>query len=336
MRLNPTLLPSRIDRRGLLRAAGSVVAAQLALPTFGQQGSTTTKIFVGFPPGGFMDTIARLLSTRLEAELKRTVIVENRPGAGARLVASLFKRLPADGTNLMLTTDAVMVHAPLVFRNLGYEPLQDFTPVSSVSSYIYALFTGPDPKVDSLQGLSEWLHKNPGKASFGHPAAGSAAHFFGLLLSEKVGVPMTPVAYQGGAPLLGAVGGGGQVTCGINGLAGDMLEFHRAGRIRVQAVTGPNRHPLLPDVPTFTELGYPTVPRGWAAMYLPQGAKPDVTAGINTALQNVLARQDVHDRIAEYCMQVQGGGPEAQSKLQREDAVTWKPIIEKSGFKLDA
>jgi len=282
-----------------------------------------------------MDAIARVLAQGLEGELGRTVIVENRPGAGARLAAGVFRRQPADGTNLMLATDSLMVHAPHVFNKLGFDVFQDFTPVAVVSSFSYVLATGSDPRVDSLGALAEWLRKNPSRAAFGHPGAGSAPHFFGLVLGEKFGMPLTAVPYQGGAPLLTALAAGGQIAFGVNALASDMLEFHRSGRTRIQAVTGDRRSALLPDVPTFGELGYPSVPRGWSAMYLPAGASAELVSRLNTALQAVLARQDVRERIAGFGMQTEGGSAERLAKLAREDYGIWKPIIEKSGFRLD-
>lgn len=338
MRNTPTqpLVPGVASRRTVLRAAGALAAAQLALPALGQQNHPVAKIIVGFPPGGFIDVIARMLANKLEPELKRAVIVENRPGAGSRLAANLFRRMPADGSHMMLAVDSLMVHAPTVFTNLGFDVFRDFTPVCGVSGFSYVLATGPDPKPDSLPALAEWLRRHPERASFGHPGAGTAPHFFGLLLGEKFGVPMTHVPYQGGAPLLAALAAGGQISCAINGLASDMLEFHRSGKTRIQAVTGERRSPLLSDVPTFTELSYPTVPDGWSAIYLPQGAPQEVVARTNAALQTVLALPDVRERIAGFGMRTQGGSAEALARLARDDFNTWKPIIEKSGFKLDS
>lgn len=324
------------SRRTWLRAAGGIAAAHLASPVLGQANASIVKIIVGFPPGGFLDVIARMLASKLEGVLHRTVIVENRPGAGSRLAASLFKRMPADGTHLMLTTDGLLVHVPQVFRKLEFDPFLDFTPVSTVSRFSYVLATGADPKVDSLQALADWLRRNPAKASFGHPGAGSAPHFLGLFLGERLGVSPVAVPYQGGAPLLAALAGGGQISFGINGLASDMLEFHRSGKTRIQAVTGDSRNPLLPEVPTFGELGYPSVPGGWTAVYLPRGASAEVVARIHAALQEVLALPEVRERIAGFGMQAQGSSAEALARLARDDFDTWKPIIEKSGFKIES
>lgn len=322
-------------RRMLLRAASSIAVAPLALPAFAKSSASTIKIIVGYPPGGLVDAIARMLAHKLEGRLKRTVIVENRPGAGARVAATLFKRMPADGSHLMLATDSLMAQAPHVFNKLGFDVFQDFTPVTTVSTMSYVLATGTDPKLDSLKALNDWLHKNPGKSSFGHPGAGTAPHFFGMLLSDKIGVQMIPVPYQGGAPLLVALAGGGQISCGINALASDMLEFHRSGRIRIQAVTGESRSLLLPDVPTFNELGYPSVARGWTALYLPPGASKATVEYTSTALKEVLDLSEARETISGFGMQPMWSGAENLAKIARDDYQAWKPIIEKSGFKLD-
>ena len=329
-----TTLP--VTRRRLLRfATGAALPAFVALPSFAQGTSVPVKLVVGYPPGGLTDSVARVLGERLKDELKRPVLVDNRPGAGGRVAAGSFRRLPADGEHVMLATDSLMVHAPLVFRTLPFDVFQDFSPISMVAQFPYAFATGAVPKVDTLAQYVDWLRKNPDKASFGHPAPGSAPHFYGLMLGEKVGVPMTPIPYQGGAPMLAALAAG-QVSAAINAVAVDMVEMHRSGRTRIVVITGDKRVPQLPEVPTAAELGYPSVPRGWAALYLPPGAQPSVVERMNAAVAAVLANAEVRARLEGFGLEPQGSSAASLAATMRGDVATWRPIIAASGFKLDS
>ncbi|RZL65075.1 MAG: hypothetical protein EOP81_05935 [Variovorax sp.] len=328
-------LPCPRRRRFLAQAAAMAGPALVGFPAWSQGQSNPVKLVVGYPPGGITDTIGRLMADKLKDELKRPVIVENRPGAGGRVGAASFRRLAPDGEWLMLGTDSLMVHAPLVFRSLPFDVQQDFTPVSQVAEFPYAWATGTVPRVADFAQYVAWIKANPSKAAFGHPAPGSAPHFFGLMLGEKIGVPMTPVPYQGGAPMLAAVAGG-QVSAGMNAVASDMLEMHRSGRTRIVAVTGDKRVAQLPDVPSIVELGYPSVPRGWAALYLPAKAPRVVGEQYAAAVTAVLARPEVQERLARFGLDARGSTPAALSALMKADAAAWTPIIEASGFKLDA
>jgi tripartite-type tricarboxylate transporter receptor subunit TctC len=328
-------LPRTSRRRFLQQASAMAMPALAGFPAWSQTQGSSVKLVVGYPPGGITDTIGRLMADKLKDELQRTVIVENRPGAGGRVGAASFKRLPADGEWLMLGTDSLMVHAPLVFRSLPFDVHQDFTPVSLVAEFPYAFATGTEPRVADFAQYVAWIKANPSKAAFGHPAPGSAPHFFGLMLGEKIGVPMTPVPYQGGAPMLAAVAGG-QVSAGINALASDMIEMHRSGRTRIVAVTGDKRVPQLTEVPSIVELGYPSVPRGWAALYLPAKAPRVVGERYAAAVTAVLAKPEVTERLASFGLDARGSTPEALSVMMKSDAAAWTPIIEASGFKLDA
>lgn len=327
--------PFSVTRRQVLHVASAALPAVVGLPSFAQGSSAPVKLIVGYPPGGLTDSIARVLAERLTDELKRPVLVDNRPGAGARVAAAAFRRLPAEGDHLMLNTDSLIVQAPLVFRSLPFDVFADFAPVSMVAQFSYAFATGSTPKVETLAQYVDWLRKNPDKANFGHPAPGSAPHFYGLMFGEKVGVPMTAVPYQGGAPMLAALAGG-QVSAAINAVAVDMVEMHRSGRTRIVAVSGDKRVPQLSEVPTVVELGYPSVPRGWAALYLPAGAPPAVVGRMNSAIVAVLANKDVQARLAGFGLDPGSSSAESLAATMRADFAVWRPIIAASGFKLDS
>ena len=146
---------------------------------------------------------------------------------------------------------------------------------------------------------------------------------------------MTPVPYQGGAPMLAALAGG-QISAAINAVAVDMVEMHRSERTRIVAVSGDKRVPQLGEVPTVVELGYPSVPRGWAALYLPAGAPPAVVGRLNSAVAAVLAKQDVRGRLAGFGLEPQTSSSESLAATMRADFAVWRLIIAASGFKLDS
>ncbi|RYF37086.1 MAG: hypothetical protein EOO21_00290, partial [Comamonadaceae bacterium] len=228
----------------LLCASAGVVAAQ----------DSTARLLVGFPPGGSADIIARLMAEKLQGVLKRTVIVENKPGAGGRLVVESIKNAPADGSVMMIAPETISTTAPIVFKKLTYDPAKDYVPVSLLVQFPFALAVGSDPKVANFADYVTWAKANPTKASFGSPAPGSPPHFFGLLIGKHIGVDMVHAPFLGTAPIVTNLAGG-QISAGISS-AGDLIEHHRGGRIRVVAVSSENRMPQLPEVPTFLELGY--------------------------------------------------------------------------------
>lgn len=303
------------------------------LPALAQGSDGAARILVGFPAGGSADTIARLLADRLRDELKRPVIVENRPGAGGRVLAAALKTLPADGSAVMLAPDALITTNPFVFRKLTYEPA-DLVPVSLVAEFPFAFATGAESGAKSFPEYVKWARKNRATASFGSPAAGSPLHFVGLMVGRDIGVDLLHVPYQGGAPLLAALVGG-QVSAGINTLT-DMLEMHKSGRIRILAIPGAKRSPLVPEVPTFAELGYQQLMvRGFYGLWAPGGTPAAAITHWNTALQRVLATPELRERLAALAFEARASTPAELDQMAKRDAAVWGPVIKASGFAVD-
>lgn len=323
--------PSSLRRLALAAACGA--AALLAFGPARAQGDAPARILVGFPPGGSADTIARVLADKLRDELKRPVIVESKPGAGGRLLAASLKTQPNDGSVVMLAPDALFTTNPFVFRKLTYEPAE-LVPVSLVAEFPFAFATGAETGAKTFDEYVKWAREHRTTASFGSPAAGSPLHFVGLMVGKDIGVDLVHVPYQGGPPLLTALAGG-QLSAGVNTLT-DMLEMHRAGRIRILAIPGAQRTRLLPEVPTFAELGYKQViARGFFGIYAPAGTPPAAVATWNAALKRVLAAPDVRERLAALAFEARGSTPEELDKMARDDAKVWGPVIKASGFAVD-
>ncbi|HYF18856.1 MAG TPA: tripartite tricarboxylate transporter substrate-binding protein, partial [Ramlibacter sp.] len=230
----------------------ALAAASLAAPAALAQ-DRTTRIYVGFPPGGSVDVVARLLAEKMRTALGQNVIVDNKPGAGGRVALNELKKAAPDGQTLCLSPSGALVIQPWLFQNLGYDPVKDFTPVSRVTTFDFAVTAGPAAPAGDLRAVLAWMKANPGRANYATSGAGTVPHFAGMMLGQTAGVPLTHVAYRGGAPAAQDLIGG-QVPLMVD-TASETLEHHKAGKVRILAVTGEQRSRALPDVPTLKELG---------------------------------------------------------------------------------
>jgi tripartite-type tricarboxylate transporter receptor subunit TctC len=322
-------------RRTLLAVAVAAICGAAVLPLCAHaQSDRTVRILVGFPPGGSLDTVARLLAEKMKDELKANVVVENKPGAGGRLAADLLKNAAADGNTLMMAPVVVPVLAPLVFSKLTYNPATDFAPVGHVASFSFALTVPTALPVKNVAEMVAWMKANPKSANFGSPAAGSLPHFFGELISREAGADMVHVPYAGGAGLMTALVGN-QVSAGIDVLL-ETLEAHKGGRVRVIATSGDKRSPALPDVPTFKESGYPgVVAQGWMALYAPAKTPDAAISAANRALNKALASADMQERFAKLALEAGGGSPADLTRLEQSSTARWAPVVKATGFKAD-
>ena len=312
---------------------GAALAASTMLPALAQEGPPA-KILVGFPAGGSFDAIARILSDKLKTELNRPVIVDNKAGAGGRIAVDALKASPADGSVMMLGPDALTALYPFTFQKLSYDPKKDLVPVVTVAEFPFAMAVGAEPKVNTLAEYVAWAKKNPSKANFGIPAVGAPHHFFGLVLGDTVGVKMEPIPFQGSAPIALALMGG-QISSAIDVMS-SLTENHKAGKIRMLAVSSDQRVPQAPEVPTFAEAGYPAISgMGYNALYAPTGTPPAAVAAWQKAVAKVLTLPDVKEKL--YNMGYLPVGKATDELVARNDAAAkkWGPVIKASGFKAD-
>lgn len=324
-----------MNRRHLNILAAALTATLAGFGTAAHaQGDKTVRILVGFPPGGSIDIVARLLADKMKEELKTTVIVENRAGAGGRIAAELLKSAPADGSTLMITPVVVPVLAPMVFSKLNYNPATDFAPVGHVCNFNFAVTVPTALPVKNVGELVSWLKANPQKANFGSPAPGSLPHFFGEMLSREAKAELVHVPFAGGAALLGALVGN-QVSAGVDVVL-ETLEAHKTGKVRVIGTSGEKRSGVLPDVPTLKEQGYPNmVAQGWFAMYAPARTPQAAIDAANRALNKALAQPDVLDRFAKLALEAGGGSPADLTALERASTARWAPVVKATGFRAD-
>lgn len=322
-----------MQRRTLIAS----IAAAAALATTGTasaQSDRTLRILVGFPAGVSIDVVTRIISEKMKDELKRPVIIDNRPGAGGRLAADLLKAAAPDGNTVMVTPIVVPVLAPMVFNKLSYNPEADFAPVGRVCDFSFALAVPATSPAKTVKDYAAWLKANPTQANFGSPAAGSLPHFFGIMFGNAVGVDMVHVPFNGGAALQSAVLGG-HAPAGFD-VVMEWQQNAKAGKVHVLGTSGAQRSKVMPDVPTFREQGFPDlVGQGWFAMYAPAKTPAGQVDEINRALNKALAAPEVRERFAALGLEPGGGSAADLQKTMAEDTRRWGPVVRKSGFKAD-
>ena len=306
-----------------------VAQAQGSEPLFANK--APLRIVVGYPPGGATDRVARLVADRLQAKLGSTVIVENKPGAGGRLSAQYVKNAPAAQPAILLANPAVMLVAPLVFPDSGYEPEKDFRPISEVNRYEFGLAVAGAVPVKTLAELFSWIKANPIKANFGVPATGSLPHFFSLMLGEAAKVPVEVVGYKGSAPLLNDLMGG-QIPIAVDTFDTQLAQ-HQAGKLRVLAISSDKRSPLAPDIPTLKELGVSLVGTGWNTLFAPQSMPVATVQRLSKMVQEVMAEPELQKRFeASQLIPVVSSAEETEKMLAAYRA-QWTPVVKRSGFK---
>ena len=299
----------------------------------GQDYRGPIRIVVGFPPGGANDVVARLLSDKLKDALGQPILIENKPGAGGMIATQQLKAAPPDGSTIMLTIDHSHVIIPLTFKNPGYDPIRDFTPVAGISNAYTAMAVAGPLKIQTMKEYADWLKANPTQGNYGIPAVGSVPQFAGLAVGKALGAQMVPVPYKGGAPLVQDLLAG-QIPVGISALS-EYIEHHRAGKLRVVAISGTKRSALAPDVPTFQELGLKGLDKNpWVAFVGPPGMSPVFVERFGTALEQVLKLPDVADRLSKLGNEPNFvRGPQLAEWISSATA-HWGPVIRESGFEL--
>jgi tripartite-type tricarboxylate transporter receptor subunit TctC len=320
-------LPISSIRRRLLATAA---LAATGLPAWSQQ-STPIRILVGFPPGGGTDAIARALADKLKEVLGVPVVVDNKAGAGGQIAAQALKAAPADGHTFFLSHDHSISILPLVTKNPGFEPATDFTPVAGFATFANALAVSGGTPARSLQEYIAFVQGNGGKDTIGVPAPGSIPEFLVGLIGAKYRLDLQAAPYRGSAPMIADMLGN-QIKAGVGSIP-DFIENHRAGKLRVVAVIGDKRQALLPEVPTFTELGFANLDDlPYYGLFAPAGTPAPIIERIGQALQKVMAMPEMRERLTSMGLTV-GYQPQAQfAGVVRRYTQTWDRIIKASGF----
>ncbi|MES2950980.1 MAG: Bug family tripartite tricarboxylate transporter substrate binding protein [Pseudomonadota bacterium] len=320
---------AKLTRRLAITLAVSTVCLGSGLA---QAQNGTVKLLVGFPPGGGTDAIARILADKLKDPLGGNVIVENKAGAGGQLAAQALKAAAPDGTTLFLSHDHTVSILPLVVKNPGFEPARDFVAVGGFATFVNALAVSGGTPAKSMAEYVAWVQKQgAGKGTVGVPAPASVPEFLVKMIGQKYKLDLQAAPYRGSAPMMGDMLGN-QIAAGT-GSVPDFIENHKAGKIRVVAVMGSTRQAILPDVPTFAELGlagFEDLP--YYGIFAPAGTPPATIDKLSAALAKVVALPEVHDRLTAMGLSVAYMTPQQLTSREQAYSQTWARIIKSTGF----
>jgi tripartite-type tricarboxylate transporter receptor subunit TctC len=296
------------------------------------QDKAPIRILVGFPPGGGTDVIARLLAEKLKDQLGVPVLVDNKAGAGGQIAAQALKAAAPDGHTYFLSHDHTISILPLVTKNPGFDPAQDFVPVAGFATFVNALAVSGGTPAKSVAEYVAWVrNQGGGKGNVGVPAPASVPEFLVKLIGQKYSLDLQAAPYRGSAPMISDMLGN-QIGAGVGSIP-DFIENHKAGKIRVIAVMGKYRQAAMPDVPTFEELGvkgFGEIP--YYGLFAPAGTPQTEIVRMSDALLKVLAHGEVRERLTAMGLTV-GFMPQRQFS-NRVQAYTeaWTWIIKTSGF----
>jgi len=318
-----TRLMRGVFAAGLLAVGGIAIA---------QPAGTPIRLLVGFPAGGGTDVIARTLAEKLKDQLGTPVVVENRAGAGGQIAAQALKASPADGHTLFLSHDHSISILPIVVKNPGFDPARDFVPVAGFATFANALAVSGGTPAKSVNEYVAWVRtQRGGKDTIGVPAPASIPEFLVKLIGTKYKLDLQAAPYRGSAPMMADMLGN-QISAGI-GSVPDFIENQKAGKIRVVAVIGGKRQAVLPQVPTFAELGLSGLEDlPYYGIFAPVGTPQPVIDRFGEALSKVLAMPDVRERLVAMGLTVDFMPQGQFAGRVRSYTQTWEQIIKASGF----
>jgi tripartite-type tricarboxylate transporter receptor subunit TctC len=279
--------------------------------------------------------MGRLLSEKLKETLGRTVIVDNRPGAGTRVAAEVLKNAPADGNTVLLAPVDPMFIGPLIYSNMRFNPATDFTAVTDVAGVQFGLAVSASSPIKTLADFVKAARAQPAEHSIGISTVGTLLHFLAVEFVSQSRTGCTLVPYRGGGAMVTELMGN-QIAAGMDAIT-TFTELHRSGKLRVLAVAGEKRADALPGVPTFAESGFPNlVTSSRYLLYVRANTPPDMATQWYQSVRKVLAMPDVREKLARAGYDIlPGGTADEVGRYASALSARWTPVIKASGFKGD-
>jgi len=320
---------------GTLGAASTgTLGASLSAPALAQPGfpSRPIRFVVPFAAGGVTDAGARLLGRRVGELLGQTVVVENRSGGAGAIAAAAVIEAPPDGHTLFFGGQAVIITNRHLYERLSYRP-EALLPVSLGVRVPLVLAVHPAFPAQSLPEFLRHVRARPGEVGYGTVGRGGMTHVFGELLEATAGLDMLDVPYRGSGPAMQDLLGG-QIRVMVDGLVPD-ITHHRAGALRILAVSTPERIAAAPDVPTFTEQGLPEMEAFlWFGLFAPRGTPRPVIDRLSAAMREAAAHPSVRDAIGRDGVETVGSTPEELAALIAREDELWGGVIRRVGIRL--
>ena len=296
--------------------------------------SKPLKVVLPFPPGSTVDLSARLIGARMSEGLGQPVIIDNRAGAGGVIGATLVARASPDGYTLLFTSPSSHLRAAVSSRDLPYDPVKDFTPITAAMDSVQSLAVSTALPIDSLRELIEYAKRNPGKLTYGTAGIGTEFHLAGELFKKAAGVDILHVPYKSAALALPALVAG-EISLSFSTLSGQ-IPYQRSGKLRILAVLNPDRYAGMQDVPTVAE-GVPGFekPAAWQGYFGPAGLPRPVVLRLNGEIKAALANPDVRRQMDEAGQRPLGNSPEEFAAMIRKGLEDWAKAVRITGVKLD-
>jgi tripartite-type tricarboxylate transporter receptor subunit TctC len=310
--------------------APSPARAQEAAASFP---SRAIRLIVPFPAGGPADIVARLIGQKMSEDWGQPVVIENRPGANTIIGAQAAAKAAPDGYTLFFSTGGTHGINPSLYKNAGYDPIKDFTPIVWVTIAPNIIVVNPAFPAKSVADLIAMARAEPGKLNSAAPGQGSTPHMAGELFKRAAGISIQHIPYKGSGPALTDVLAG-HVSIMFDGISSS-AQHVKSGRLRALAVTSLQRVPSMPDVPTVSE----TIPgfeaSGWFAVFAPANTPRDVVMKLNAEINRVLDLPEVKQRYANIGAITVGGSPEKLRDQVAVEVARWADLIRTSGMKVE-
>ncbi|OAD17410.1 Bug family tripartite tricarboxylate transporter substrate binding protein [Achromobacter insolitus] len=326
---------SSARRRLLIGTAGAALAAigggarALAATDYP---SKPLRVVIPYPPGGPTDIVGRIVSATLSDKLGQSVVIENRPGASGMIGADMVAKAAPDGYTLLINVSGQLIN-PALYTNMSHDPLTDFSGITNLASTPIQLIVSANSPVRSVADLIALVRSQPGRHNFASSSNGTPGHLAGEAFKAAAKLDVTHVPYKGSAPALTDVVGG-QVTYMLDSMPSS-IALVKGGKLRALAVTAPQRVAALPDVPTFAELGYPTVNLStWYGMWVPAKTPPDLIARLYRTVSGILEQPDVRARLIEAQAMPIGDTPEHFDAYCRSEAQRYAELVKLAGIRL--
>jgi len=320
------------DRRLLMLAALAGAGIAAALPARARADSFPSKplrLIVPFPPGGPTDIVARPMAQLLGEALKQNVIIDNRGGAGGSIGADVVAKAAPDGYTLLMGTVGTSAINAALYTKLPHDPVKDFTPLALVASAPVAVVVHPEQEIRSVRELIERARAQPGSLLFGSAGSGTPGHLTGEMFATAAGIKLRHVPYKGSAPAITDLLGN-QIPMMFDPLQ-SVIHHIRAGKLRALAVSGRQRSPVLPDVPTLAESGLTDFEStAWWAMFAPAGLPAEASKRLREEIGRISASAAFRDKLGDLGV-VPASGDEPLAEFQQRELEKWGKAVRDSG-----
>ncbi|MBO9652470.1 MAG: hypothetical protein J7605_28500 [Variovorax sp.] len=314
---------------GASLVAMGIAAGFAALPAHADE-KPVIRVLVGFPAGAGTDALARIYAEALAQQLNATTVVDNKPGAGGQIAAATLKQATPESNTIMFAVDHQVIMVPLVVKNPGFDVKKDMLPVGRIVKFYTCLAVPANSPAHTFNEYLDAVRKNPDLGNYGIPAPGSQAQFVGYVMGQHFKVPMNAVPYKGAAPAITDLIGA-QVPAAIVPCDG-LVEYRKAGKVRVLAMAADKRYSAMPDVPTFAEMGLKMPADAFLGVYASTTLKPELLKQITEATRKMFDDPRIVEKFASTNMEPSYASPDELRAFVDTATAFWAEQVRKSNF----